>query len=266
MFKSAICKRCDKEFEFDAEYFKALGYQNEPKKCQACRDRENGRPSITLSTKELFGEVVNLGFSPNWVEFDQRNQAPQWKNDRPSRRWTVKGSQFGASWSGRIELWAVAFGDRTPQKGDIVRFFIMESNKECGFHRTERATMKHGTIPIRRRCHIADARAGINAGDESYYIAEESNVYMRLLPCEPCETAYKLVYETAHTKTTLKGYGRQYHSKFDVEQCVWSKTIQGGVRSGRAYTVGCLAIVSDAQPLIKVFKEGGEAEETIIQA
>lgn len=59
----------------------------------------------------------------------------------------------------------------------------------------------------------------------------------------------ELVWATAETKTTLKGFGLQYWAEVGGSPLArWD--VRGGYRSGRAYTVGVLAVVDACHPLI----------------
>jgi len=60
--KTLVCKECGKEFVFTAreqEFYAAQQYQNEPKRCKACRD---ARKNATRPPRETFETIcANCG-------------------------------------------------------------------------------------------------------------------------------------------------------------------------------------------------------------
>ncbi|MBQ2727547.1 MAG: zinc-ribbon domain containing protein [Clostridia bacterium] len=55
--KTLVCNECGAEFVFTAgeqEFYAEKGFQNEPKKCKACRDK---RKNATRETREMFTAV-----------------------------------------------------------------------------------------------------------------------------------------------------------------------------------------------------------------
>ena len=55
--KTLVCNECGAEFVFTAgeqEFYTEKGFQNEPKKCKACRDK---RKNATRETREMFTAV-----------------------------------------------------------------------------------------------------------------------------------------------------------------------------------------------------------------
>lgn len=85
------------------------------------------------------------------------------------------------------------------------------------------------------------------------YLAEQESIEAQVeTQAQEVQTAtpqYKLVYAVAHTKTTLKGLGRQYRAEVQADATVAHWDISGGVRSGREHTKGVLAIVNEEHPL-----------------
>ena len=69
--KTLVCNECGAEFVFTAgeqEFYAEKGFQNEPKKCKACRDK---RKNATRETREVFtapcaecGGEAKLPFQP----------------------------------------------------------------------------------------------------------------------------------------------------------------------------------------------------------
>ena len=73
--KTLICKECGKEFVFTAgeqEFYAEKGFENEPKKCKACRDARKGSGRSTSNgpteyyeaTCAACGGVAKLKFKP----------------------------------------------------------------------------------------------------------------------------------------------------------------------------------------------------------
>jgi len=101
--------------------------------------------------------------------------------------------------------------------------------------------------------------------------AVEKHRYIVLTPTNPEKlldeekTANRmLVFQSAYSKTTLKGFGRQFHASLDTESVISVLgSCSGGARSGRFETQYVLAIVSPDYPLIRRFSEGGETTTTL---
>ena len=68
--KTLICKECGNEFIFTAgeqEFYAEKGFENEPKKCKACRDaRKNssGFGEVYETTCAACGGVAKVKFKP----------------------------------------------------------------------------------------------------------------------------------------------------------------------------------------------------------
>ncbi len=69
--KTLKCKECGNDFVFTAgeqEFYAEKGFQNEPQRCKACRDK---RKNVTREQKEMFettcancGGVAKVPFQP----------------------------------------------------------------------------------------------------------------------------------------------------------------------------------------------------------
>jgi len=257
---NSICSRCGREFTWEAREYAALGFQKPPRICPECADKEQGRPEITVSRRIIWETVCRIESLPpvKWQEYHTGVST-----DRPCFKATIKGREFGASWSGRIDLYAVGFTE-PPKSGEVVELADMEVVKRVGKKRWERQTLHHGTVYGWSTIPLQEAEAALkeNPDSDKFKILEESRRYVRLMPAPEEDPEDRiLIWRTAHTKTTLKGFGRQYHAHFEGEP-LWNVRIRGGYRSGRAYTVGILAVVSPDAPLIRVHREGG-AEERV---
>lgn len=242
------CVRCGKGFVFNPSEFNVAGLQNIPQKCPSCSDMAQARPELVIERKcEKFFPVVRIKSLPTeWTEFKPEG------NDFGCYKIDMKGSRFGAQWSGRI----IIYGLKPFAPDDIVSLSVMSVKKQVREMTTSRATMKHGTVSITRRVPLS-----CDDGD----VKEVQDIYLRLDPAqENGEETPSLVWATAYSKTTLKGLGRQFHASLDDSAALWSMSVHGGARKGRFGTTGILAIVSKKYPLVKKFTEGGQTTETLI--
>lgn len=239
-----VCQRCGKEFPVSPDHFMRLGFKHLPKRCPTCNDEIQRRPSVVAERKILNVydgvEVVSLPPAP-WRETEG------YKKDIPAFRLTVKGSRYGASWSGRIDL----FAPTLPQAGDVVSVREMEVKHLIKVRREQRDTLEHGKVTVEKELPVT-------ADDPD---AEEVIRVRRYLVLEPFDgpAICRLVWAEADTKTTLKGFGRQYWAEIKGAP-IASWLVSGGVRSGRAHTTGALAIVDQDHPLY-VITEGDIKEE-----
>ena len=62
--KTLVCKECGNEFVFTAgeqEFYAERGFQNEPQRCKACRDkRKNAARGIRSTLATLVSPVVSV--------------------------------------------------------------------------------------------------------------------------------------------------------------------------------------------------------------
>ena len=74
--KTLVCKECGQEFVFSAgeqEFYAEKGFQNEPQRCKACRDK---RKNAGREPKEMFTTVcANCGKEAK-VPFQPSNDRP----------------------------------------------------------------------------------------------------------------------------------------------------------------------------------------------
>lgn len=193
----------------------------------------------------------------------------------------LKGSQGGASWSGRIVIWARGFGEKPPQKGDRVNVRLMVSSI-MPKTRTINKRLDELAGPIRKQAQeLAESRAadGYNSSMETLVadarwetrcrFGEELRViethrYIVLEPVTPENEEHEalmLAFAQAYSKTTLKGLGRQFHASLDTDNVVSVLgSASGTCRSGRFGTTYVLAVVSPTHPLVRKFSEDGHTE------
>ncbi len=240
-----VCQSCDEEFPVNPGHFALLGFKNLPKRCPKCADIAQARPSVAIERKCIAVydgvEIVSLPPAP-WQETEG------YKKDVPAFRLTIKGSRYGASWSGRIDLFATSI----PSPGNIVSIREMETKHLIKVRREQRGTLEHGKVTV-------EIELPVTADDPD---AEEVIRVRRYLVLEPFDgpATCRLVWAEADTKTTLKGFGRQYWAEIKGAP-IASWLVSGGVRSGRAHTTGALAIVDHDHPLYVIKTGDIEGEE-----
>ncbi len=74
--KTLKCKECGNEFVFTAgeqEFYAEKGFQNEPQRCKACRDK---RKNANKETKEMYTGVCAKCGGPATVPFQPTNDRP----------------------------------------------------------------------------------------------------------------------------------------------------------------------------------------------
>ena len=199
-------------------------------RCPKCIDIHQHRPSVVTKREALaeFSAVRIDGLPDGWSEFLARDgDDPRFKIDTSGRRW-------GLSWAGRIVIFAPA----PFEPGEVVVFRHMKATHQV------RTRYLH-----RRR---SDFKAGVNVSysireklpfdSDEGEIEEEIHHYIALEPTA-LEPTHRLVWGTVDTKTTIKGFGAQYHGKIQAPEADWGMWIRGGVRSGRARTEGALLVL-----------------------
>jgi len=227
--RKKICRMCGSEF------FARCWRGTFPAFCPTCQDIRQKRPSIVVEREMLFGPlVVEIESLPG--EWSSYRAA---KRDLPCFKMTVKGRKFGASWRGRIDIFAPV----PWKKGDVVEFSEVESVHLVRYKKQFRPTIYGGKVLVKSRLPLDSDEGEMEL---------ERRLYIRLDPAPPGAGASgelpKLVWSVASYKTTLKGLGRQYRYRH-VGCPLWSTSVHGAVRSGRAGAEGVLAIVDDEHPL-----------------
>jgi CxxC-x17-CxxC domain-containing protein len=74
--KTLVCNECGQEFVFSAgeqEFYAARGFQNEPKKCKACRA---ARKDATRPARELFTATCAACGGEAKVPFEPKSDRP----------------------------------------------------------------------------------------------------------------------------------------------------------------------------------------------
>ena len=79
--KTLVCNECGQEFVFSAgeqEFYAARGFQNEPKKCKACRA---ARKDATRAPRELFTATCAACGGEAKVPFEPKSDRPVYCSD-----------------------------------------------------------------------------------------------------------------------------------------------------------------------------------------
>lgn len=234
------CKRCETPFaaEFHRGTFAAY--------CQPCKSYLDHRPSVVVEERTLVGGpwyCIVESLPGRLIEF--RGQ----KQDEASWRLTVKGAEFGVSWSGRIDI----FAEHDFRPGQVVEVSEIEVQHKVKIVEVERSTSAFTQLKGGPATSTHRERLPHNAPRGEAVI--ETRRYLRLDACpnltaENSPELPRLVWREADYKTTLKGYGRQYAHRL-VGAPIQEWRVRGGCRSGRYGTEASLAIV-DAEHLLEV--------------
>lgn len=223
-----ICSICGNEFVADPKTMGALGLRHVPKKCPACCDKQQGRALEAMAVsryclQEFPAVAIHLPeklFAP----FQAR------QSDRSVLRAVIKGNSLpgwgGVSWDGRLDVFCLA--ETVPS---VARVRVMEVTHAAGQHRVE----KHGT-PMGPKNEV-----------EVEY--DPTHTYLALEPSEENPSA-ALILVSVDYKTTLKGFGRQWHARLDAVGALWATELSRSARSGRFGVYGAVAVVDDDHPVV----------------
>jgi hypothetical protein len=224
--KIGICRDCGKKFLYYHD-------GSPQKRCPTCTDKQQARPSIVQKREEIrcFENIRIVSLPAKWVHVP-----PKASHDNSFFKIVIKGSDFGASWNGRIDIFAPEpFGP-----GESVDIHEIVVEHKIKIVDRIRHTLKYGPVEIENEHPITS-----DEGEETI----RTRHYLRLERAYDVPNA-KLVWATAYSKTTLKGYGRQFHASVEDDATIASWKLSGGVRSGRASTTGVLAVVNEDHPLL----------------
>lgn len=241
---SLKCRDCDRVFKVELaairDIFNAPAEGRLPHRCPSCADEQQGRPEIVLSRETLFERAVSI--DPSFVRLLER--MTQWtarEDDLPCWRLTLSGKEYGANWNGRIEIYSHADPKELISRGECHFTEMLVTKRRTVIY----TLLENGRETIRRVLIGTQAQ---REGERSE-TKEESSSYVVLSPNSVKPSGDWLVFAEAHTKTTLKGFGRQYRAHIDGDDPLWYMPFTGGYRSSRAYSIGWLAIVSERAPI-----------------
>lgn len=130
----AICSGCGSTFEWSPEFYAQKGLAVTPLRCPTCADERLGKDAHHTALKR---EALHVW---DCVDVSQAVGALAWscigeqdgQHVKPYRRATVKGSNFGASWSGRIDV----FDQRSDPMSYVARVRVMRTEHKAGQEHT----------------------------------------------------------------------------------------------------------------------------------
>ena len=243
-----ICQRCSGAFVF---YRNPIDWENSAKTCPECTDRIQSRPSVIMERRVLnfFSPVFVKSLPGDWVITDTG-----YHSDSGIYKIDIPGSNYGASWSGRI----VIYSNQIISPGDVISIREMRAVHKVKRIRYHRPTMEHGII-------MQEQTVPLQSENEEAFETKELHPYLVFEKFEKVleNPVMSLNWIIRYSKTTLKGYGRQYRYEIDTDAAVAAWMIHGGVRSGRAYTEAGLVITSPENPVIITGSGDLSGEEVI---
>lgn len=257
-----VCGNCGENFAV----YEQIDENTPQKNCPKCASLRRARRTGVVQTRKCLEEyrgVQIITDLPTWN--DVRSRAGH------SLKSVTKGSQGGASWSGRIDIWARGF-DKAPTNGDFVNIRLMESSVEPKPEMVEARLEKYAGVISRQAGDDPAKIEEVTARFKKELSQIEKRRYIVLEPATPNEDLDEeernahlmLVFESAYSKVTLKGFGRQFRSSINTENVISVLgSAAGGARSGRFGTEYILAVVSPDHPLVMKFFEKGEVTTTM---
>ncbi len=137
------CSQCGSTFQVSLASYDAMGITSLPRRCPTCADVRQHRPQVVLARQELWADDIKVGRSAaellrGLAEFRPRD------SDKPCWRLVVKGDRYGASWSGRIDVYSHVEPVRLGA-GEVVHLAHMEVRHRVWVQPRTRPTMEHGT-------------------------------------------------------------------------------------------------------------------------
>jgi len=242
--ETRTCRECGNEFESRVIRGSWLS------RCPECADVRQHRPSAvkerTVVTEPIMCVIESL--PGQWQQF-----ATGQHDDDPCVRIIIKGDRYGVSWNGRIDIYAHTLW----QSGDIVWLTEMEVIHRVKVIEEQRPTspftqLKGGPVAtiVQKKVSLWEKHEGKEIIETRRYMRLDNVRDDEMPDAETTATLPRLVWKEAHSKTTLKGYGRQYANQLRGAP-LWEKRVSGGCRSGRIHSEGVLALV-DADHSLEV--------------
>ena len=234
----SVCRECVQPF---------LCYtKNTAKTCPKCSDVKQLRPSIVETREELFSlDGIKITSLPGeWVKYKA-----DYETDYPCYKIDLSGSRFGTSWNGRIVIYAT----HEFKVGNIVRLREMLAT-----HKTKTVTSSHKNLEgddyqLTKETPITSADGEETVLSRPYLVLERS---------ERSTATSELISVEAYSKTTLKGFGRQFSANLGGSP-IRHWEISGAARSGRFSTTFWLAIVDNDHPVIRFHTENDQTPSKI---
>lgn len=270
--RTSNCRMCHQEFTINEMDYNRLGYANLPLVCPTCNDLRQNRPSVSIARQELYVATVVNRVALDWGQFVGQRAGGNNAHARPAWRARLSGERYGAEWNGRIDVWCTS--QEPPRTDEVCVFKHMRTETIIAERLWSRQTMHHGEVSGYRQVPLHEAFAGLDlrklAGEmvcdvksmldtlpiqEGYRWRVEEREYLVLFPTRQEEPEQQLVYVYAHSKETLKGFGRQYSARLSGDP-LFKWECRGGARNGRFETVAWLAVVDPYHRVEHHHREG----------
>lgn len=221
-----ICSNCGQMFEWSPEFYRAKGLQAPPLHCPECADRALGKSDHHVAkARECLQQFscvdvsAIVAMASSWRTIQEQDGRPI----RPYRRLTIKGAVFGASWSGRIDV----FDQRADPTAALAAVRVMRTTHEAG------ATLT--------AVHVDGPRFPWFSRTTSEYEAPREWDYLVLDDAQGNEPTARLIYTSA-----IQKWNRDDRIEGDP---LWQCRIHGASRSGMHSGHGVLALVDAEHPL-----------------
>lgn len=230
------CAHCGADFSADTRTYDALRIDHLPRRCPTCYDREQGRAEHHVVTeRRCLGEWDAVRVAIHRGAFRAHNPDP---TRQPNLRAIYHAPGHGAAHSGgRLDIYAIGMGTDPSQIPEVCRLRWMEATHAAPPPALEQ---KHG--PAREW-----------SPTWQYLVLERQDV------ATPATAA--LVVVSAESKTTLKGFGRQYHATLRAEGAfqVLRRWERWAKETGWFSTASVMALVDDDHPIYVSGVGSGEA-------
>jgi len=220
----SICVACGQSFEWFPGWYEARGLQIPPLKCPTCCDRALSKEAChVVKQRECLQEFPCCDVSQAVERMPFRVIEEQdGRRIKPYRRATVKGSRFGASWGGRIDV----FDQRSDPTAPYARVRVMRTQHEAGAQMV--GTQVEGAYPYYSK---------------TAYRWEHSNEwgYVALDDPAPGDPTCRLIFAVA-----IQKWNRDDHI---TSEALWEKRASGSSRTGMHKGQAILAIVDEDHPI-----------------
>jgi len=126
----AVCSGCGSTFEWSSEFYAQKGLAVPPLRCPTCADARLGKDDHhTVKARKALHvfdcvDVYQAIQSLAWTYVEEQGG----QSIKPYRRAMVRGRQFGASWSGRIDV----FDQRSDPASHLARVRVMRTEHKAG--------------------------------------------------------------------------------------------------------------------------------------
>ena len=238
--ETRTCRDCGQEFKSRIIRGSWLS------RCPECADVRQHRPSAVKERTVVIEPIMCVieSLPGEWQQF-----ATGQHDDQSCVRMIVKGDRYGVAWNGRCDIYAHAVF----QPGDVVWLTELEVIHRVKVVEERRSTSTFTQLAGGPVAKIVQNKVPLWYKQDGEEIIETRR-YVRLdnvcddeMP-ENLAVLPRLIWVEAHSKTTIKGFGRQYGNQLRGAP-LWEKRISGGCRTGRIHSEGALALVDAEHPL-----------------